>query len=103
MVNDPRDWGFVYGDGLYCEHRDVIFLTEVAGSLRDRFGRKGVGKQDTRTRESIEFAFFAASFGNTVGVERQAIAFPQDQFLILEFGFSNNSQRERFVEREFIG
>ena len=87
---------------MYREHRDVVFLTEVTGSLRNRFGREAVGEQSPGTLEAVKFAFFAASFRHTVGVEGQAIAFPEDEFLILELGFVNDSQGKRLVERELV-
>ena len=70
-----------------CEDRDVVFLTEVAGSLRDGFGREARGEQGPCPVEAVELAFFAAGFGDAIGVEGEAVAIPEDQFLILELGF----------------
>ena len=56
---------------MYGEHRDVVFLTEVAGGLRDRFGREAVREKGPCTLETVELAFFAAGFGDAIGVEGQ--------------------------------
>jgi hypothetical protein len=54
---------------VYGEHRDVVFLTEVAGGLRDRFGREAVREEGPGTLEAVEFTCFAAGFGDAIGVE----------------------------------
>jgi hypothetical protein len=58
-------------------------------------------EEEAGALESVELAFFAAGFGDAVGVEGEAIAFAEGEVLIEEFGFGDDSERERFVEREF--